>query len=76
MFTGAWRRSQKPRWRMEARATAVDHQILRPSRSVDEEAVMAAYVHEHDLEVRNLRRRVVNFPELTATRGGAWLAFG
>ena len=76
MFTGAWRRSQKPRWRMEARATAIDHQILRPSRSVDEEAVMAAHVHEHDLEVRNLRRRVVDFPELTAARGGAWLAFG
>ena len=76
MFTGAWRRSQKPRWRMEARATAIDHQILRPSRSVDEEAVMAAHVHEHDLEVRNLRRRVVDFPELTAAHGGAWLAFG
>ena len=76
MFTGAWRRSQKPRWRMEARATAVDHQILRPSRSVDEEAVMVAHVHEHNLEVRNLRRHVVDFPELTAARGGAWLAFG
>ena len=69
MFTGAWRRSQKPRWRMEARATAVDHQILRPSRSMDKEAVMAAHLHEHDLEVRNLRRRVVDFPELTAARG-------
>ena len=76
MFTGAWRRSQKPRWRVEARATAVDHQILKPSRSVDEEAVMAMRVHEHDLEVRNLRRRVVDFPELTAARGSAWLAFG
>ena len=76
MFTSTWRRSQKPRWRMKARATAVDHQILRPSRSVNEEAVMAAHVHEHDLEVRNLRRRVVDFPELTATRGGVWLAFG
>ena len=76
MFTGAWRRSQKPRWRMEARATAVDHQILKPSRSVDEEAVMATRVHEHDLEVRNLRRRVVDFSELTAARGSAWLAFG
>ena len=75
MFTGAWRRSQKPRWRVEARATAVDHQILRPSRSVDEEAVMAAHVHEHDLEVRNLRWRMVDFPELTAVRGGMWLAF-
>ena len=61
MFTGAWRRRQKSRWRMEARATSVDHQILRPSKSVDEEAVMAARVHEHDLEVKNLRRRVVIF---------------
>ena len=68
MFTGVWRRSQKPRWRVEAHATAIDHQILRPSRSVDEEAVMAACVHEHDLEVRNLRRRVVDFPELTVAR--------
>ena len=75
MFTGVWRRSQKLRWRVEARATAVDHQILRPSRSVDEEAVMAACVHEHDLEVRNLRRRVVDFLELTAAHGSAWLAF-
>ena len=76
MFTGAWRKSQKPKWRVEARATAVDHQILRPSRSMDEEVVMAVRVHEHDLEVRNLRRRVVDFPELTAERGGACLAFG
>ena len=76
MFTGASRRSQKPRWRVEARATAVDHQILRPSRSVDEEAVMAAHVHEHDLEVRNLRPHVVDFLELTAARGSTWLAFG
>ena len=76
MFTGTWRRSQKPRWRVEACATAVDHQILRPSRSVVEEAVMAACVHEHDLEVRNLRRPVVDFLELTTARGGVWLAFG
>ena len=69
MFIGAWRRSQKLRWRVEVRATAVDHQILRPSRSVDEEVVMAARVHEHDLEVKNLRRRVVDFPEQTAACG-------
>ena len=31
---------------------------------------------EDDLEVRNLRRRVVDFPELTAAHGVAWLAFG
>ena len=46
---------------MEARAAAFDHQILKPSKSVDEEAVMAARVHEHDLEVKNLRRRVASF---------------
>ena len=51
---------------MEAHAKAVDHQILRPSRSVDEEAVMAARVYEHDLEVR----------ESEAARGGAWHGFG
>ena len=61
VFTGAWRRRQKSRWRVEARATSVDHQILRPSKSVDEETVMAARVHKHDLEVKNLRRRVVIF---------------
>ena len=46
-----------------ARVASYDHQILKPSRSVDEEAVMAARVHEHDLEVKNLRRRVVDFLE-------------
>ena len=61
VFTGAWRRSQKPKWRVEARAASFDHQILKPSKSVDEEAVMAARVHEHDLEVKNLRWRVVIF---------------
>ena len=61
VFTGAWRRSQKPKWRLEAHAASFDHQILKPSKSVDEEAVMAARVHEHDLEVKNLRWRVVIF---------------
>ena len=72
MFTGAWRRSQKPRWRMEARATAVDHQILRPSRSVDEEAVMAAHVHEHDLSQESEAAR----GRFSRANCGAWLAFG
>ena len=31
---------------------------------------------EDDLEVRNLRRRMEDFPELTAAHSGAWLAFG
>ena len=55
MFTGVWKRRQKSRWCVEACATSVDHQILKPSKSVDEEAVMTARVHEHDLEVKNLR---------------------
>ena len=46
----------------------VDRWTTRPSgRRVDQ---------EDDLEVRNLRRRVVDFPKLTAVRGGAWLTFG
>ena len=52
MFTGAWRSSQKSRWRMEARATSVESHISSVGRSVVDEAVMAARVHEHDLEVR------------------------
>ena len=31
---------------------------------------------EDDLEVRNLRRRVVDFPGLIEARSGAWIAFG
>ena len=46
MFTGAWRRSQKPRWRVVACATSYDHQILRISKSVDDKAVLAARVTE------------------------------
>ena len=46
MFTSAWMRSQKPRWRVEAHATAVDHQILRPNRSVDDKAVFVARMNE------------------------------
>ena len=59
MFTGAWRSSQKSRWRVEARATSVESHISSIGRSVVDEAVMAACVHEHDLEVR----------EFKATRG-------
>ena len=46
MFIDAWRRSQKPRWRVEARTTSYDHQILRPSRSVDDKAVLVVCVVE------------------------------
>ena len=49
---------------------------LKFCRSMDEEAVMVARVHEHDLEVRNLRRRVGDFSETTEAREGAWQGFG
>ena len=61
MFTGEWRSSQKSKWRVEACATSVESHISLVSRSVVDEAVMVAHVHEHDLEVKNLRRRVVIF---------------
>ena len=44
MFTGAWRSSQKPRWRVVARAASYDHQFFRPSRAVDDKALLAARV--------------------------------
>ena len=76
MFTNAWRSSQKSRWRVEARATLVGSHISSVGRSVVDEAVMAARVHEHDLEVRSLRRRVGDFPETYVARGGTWHGFG
>ena len=75
MFTGAWMRRQKPRRRVEARATSYDRQILRPSRSVHVEAFMEARVPRRRFEVRNLRRRVGDFPKLSSARGGAWISF-
>ena len=42
--TGAWRSSQKYRWRVGARAVSFESQILIPSKSVDEKAVWAARV--------------------------------
>ena len=61
---------------MRARVKSYEGQSLRFHRSVVDEAVMAACVHEHDLKVRHLRRRVGDSPELTIVRVGAWLAFG
>ena len=52
MFTSAWRSSQKSRWRVEAHATSDESHISSVGRSVVDEAIMAACVHEHDLEVR------------------------
>ena len=71
MFTGAWRSSQKSRWRVEARATSVESHISSIGRSVVDEAVMAARMHEHDLEVKNMRRRMGDFLETTEARGTA-----
>ena len=51
--TGAWRSSQKSRWRVEARATSFESHISSIGRSVVGEAAMAARVHENDLEVRD-----------------------
>ena len=56
---------------MKARVSSVEAQNFRFSRSVDEEAVMAARVQEDDLEVKNLWQRVRDFPEATAAHGGA-----
>ena len=61
---------------MRARVRSDEGRNLKFCRSVDEEAVKVARVHEHDPEVRNLRRRVGDFPKLTATHGGVWLGFG
>ena len=57
MFTGAWRSSQKSRWHVEAHATSVESHISSVGRSVVDEAVMAACVHKHDLEVRESEAR-------------------
>ena len=65
MFTGTWRSSQKSRWHVEARTTSVESHISSVGRSVVDEAIMAACVHKHDLEVRE-----------SEARGGAWHGFG
>ena len=76
MFTGAWRSSQKSRWRVEARATSVESHISLVGRSVVDKAIIAARVHEHDLEVRESEAARGIFPETTEARGGAWHGFG
>ena len=76
MFTGAWRSSQKSRWRVEARATSVESHISSVGRSVVDKAVMATRVHEHDLEVRESEVARGIFLETTEARGGAWHGFG
>ena len=71
MFAGAWRKSPKLGRHVVARLRLNGGQNLRFCRSVDEEAVMAACVHKHNLEVRNLRWHVGYFLELTTARVGA-----
>ena len=75
MFTGAWRSSQKSRWRVEARATSVEGHISSVGRSVVDEAVMVAHVYEHDLEVRESEAARGIFLETTEARGGVWHGF-
>ena len=69
MFTGAWRSSQKSRWRVEARATSVESHISLVGRSVVDEAVMAARVHEHNLEVKESEAASGIFPKTIEARG-------
>ena len=71
MLIGTWRSSQKSKWRVEARATSVESHISSVGRLVVDEAVMAARMHEHDLEVKNMRRRMGDFLETTEARGTA-----
>ena len=56
---------------LEARVSSDEGQNLRFYRLVDEEVVMAARVHEHDLEVRNLRWHVGDFLKTIKARGKA-----
>ena len=56
---------------LEARVSSDEGQNLRFCRLVDEEVVMAARVHEHDLEVRNLRWHVGDFLKTIEARGRA-----
>ena len=51
--------------------TAVDHQILKPSKSVDEEAVMAARVPRRRSESHESEAARGNFPELVSACRGA-----
>ena len=50
---------------------AVDHQILKPSKSVDEEAVMAARVPRRRSESHESKAARGNFPELVSACRGA-----
>ena len=73
--TGAWRSSQKSRWRVEAHATSFECHFSSVGRSVVGEAFMVARVHENDLEVRELEAARGSFPDTAVARGGAWHGF-
>ena len=60
---------------MEARATSFESHISSVAGAVVGEAVMAARVHENDLEVRELEAARGSFPKTTEARGGAWHGF-
>ena len=55
--------------------TSFESHISLVGRSVVGEAVMAARVHENDLEVREPEAARGSFPETTEARGGAWHGF-
>ena len=59
-----------------ARAASYDHQILRPSRGVDEEAFMVARVLRGQSESDESQTARGNFPEASEARGGVWQGFG
>ena len=61
---------------MRARVISDEGRNRRFRRSVDEEADKACVHVEDDLEIRNLWRRVRDFPEAMAARGGACQGFG
>ena len=71
MFIGAWRRSQKPRWSVEARVTAVESHISSVGKSVVDMADRTAHVangwatHEEIVAVRG------KDPETQAAHVGA-----
>ena len=61
--------------RVEAHATSVESHISSVGKSVVDEAVMAAHVYKHDLEVRESEAARGCFPETTEAREGAWHGF-
>ena len=73
--TGAWRSSQKSRWRVEARATSFECHFSSVGRSVVGEAFMVALVHENDLEVREPEAARGSFSDTSVAHGGAWHGF-